>query len=119
LSDQKSLKKKHLVTFDSELRRLKSNKKPLLNDSQQLPELHLCQSVDFIFVGFKMMQDDVLHIDADGHIFIPHRHDYLRQYVLQLFSNIDGLAIFQSVATDEKRLIIPLVGLSPFFSLVS
>jgi len=66
-----------------------------------------------------MMQDDVLHIDADGHIFIPHRHDYLRQYVLQLFSNIDGLAIFQSVATDEKRLIIPLVGLSPFFSLVS
>ena len=33
--------KKHLVTFDSELRRLKSNKKPLLNSSQQFLELHL------------------------------------------------------------------------------
>ena len=118
-TEQRNPDEKHLVTFDSELRRLKSNKKPLLNDSQQLPELHLCQSVDFIFVGLKMMQDDVLHIDADSHISIPHRHDYLRQYVLQLFSNIDGLAIFQSVATDEKRLIIPLVGLSPFSSLVS
>lgn len=32
---------------------------------------------------------------------------------------IDGLSIFQSVATDEKRLIIALVGLSPFSSLVS
>ena len=66
-----------------------------------------------------MMEDDVLHIDANGHISVSHRHDYLRQRVLQLFGDIDGLAIFQSVATDEKRLIIPLVGLSPFFSLVS
>ena len=63
-----------------------------------------------------MMKDDVLHIDANGHIPIPHRHDYLRQSVLQLFGDIDGLAIFQGVATDEKRLIIPLVGLSPFSS---
>ena len=49
-----------------------------------------------------MVEDDVLHIDADGHISVSHRHDYLRQRVLQLFGNIDGLAIFQSVATDEK-----------------
>lgn len=93
---------KHLVTFDSELIRLKSNKKPLLNASQQFLELHLRQSVDFIFVGLKVVEDDVLHIDADGHISVSHRHDYLRQRVLQLFGNIDGLAIFQSVATDEK-----------------
>jgi hypothetical protein len=93
---------KHLVTFDSELIRLKSNKKPLLNASQQFLELHLSQSVDFIFVGLKVVEDDVLHIDADGHISVSHRHDYLRQRVLQLFGNIDGLAIFQSVATDEK-----------------
>jgi hypothetical protein len=63
-----------------------------------------------------MMDDDVLHIDTDGHIPIPHRHYYLRQCVLQLFGNIDSLAIFQSVATDEKRLIIALVRLSPFSS---
>ena len=63
-----------------------------------------------------MMQDDVLHIDADGHIPVSHRHDYLRQRVLQLFGDIDGLAIFQGVATDEKRLIIALVGFSSFSS---
>lgn len=40
-----------------------------------------------------MMKDDVLHIDTNGHISIPHRHDYLRQNVLQLFGDIDGLAI--------------------------
>ena len=107
---------KHLVTFDSELIRLKSNKKPLLNASQQFLELHLSQSVDFIFVGLKVVEDDVLHIDADGHISVSHRHDYLRQRVLQLFGNIDGLAIFQSVATDEKWLIITFVSLSPFSS---
>lgn len=66
-----------------------------------------------------MMKDDVLDIDTDGHISIPHRHDYLRQCVLQLFGYIDGLAIFQSIATDEKRLIIVFVGLSSFSSLVS
>lgn len=55
-----------------------------------------------------MMKDDVLHLDTDGHISIPHRHDYLRQCILQFFGNIDGLAIFQSVATDEKQLIITL-----------
>ena len=58
------------------------------------------------------MKDDVLHIDTDGHISIPYRHDYLRQYVLQFFGYIDGLAIFQSVETDEKRLIITFVSLS-------
>ena len=63
------------------------------------------------------MKDNVLHIDTNGHISVSHRHDYFRQRVLQLFGNIDGLAIFQSIATDEKRLIIPLVGLSPFSSL--
>ena len=108
--------KKHFVTFDSELIRLKSNKKPLLNASQQLLEFYLCQSVDFIFVGLKMMQDDVFYIDANGHISVSHRHDYLRQRVLQLFGDIDGLAIFQSVATDEKRLIIAFVSLSSFSS---
>ncbi|MBB6275443.1 hypothetical protein FHS80_000530 [Porphyromonas circumdentaria] len=35
---------------------------------------------------------------------------------MQLFGNIDGLAIFQSIATDEKQLIITLVSLSPFSS---
>ena len=107
---------KHFVTFDSELIRLKSNKKPLLNASQQLLEFYLCQSVDFIFVDLKMMQDDVFYIDANGHISVSHRHDYLRQRVLQLFGDIDGLAIFQSVATDEKRLIIAFVSLSSFSS---
>ncbi|SJZ57772.1 hypothetical protein SAMN02745171_00519 [Porphyromonas circumdentaria] len=62
------------------------------------------------------MENDVLHIDADGHIPVSHRHDYLCQCVLQLFGNIDGLAIFQSIATDEKQLIITLVSLSPFSS---
>ena len=73
---------KHFVTFDSELIRLKSNKKPLLNASQQLLEFYLRQPVDFILVGLKMVEDDVFHIDADGHIPIPHRHDYLRQCIL-------------------------------------
>jgi len=41
-----------------------------------------------------MMEDDVLHIDTNGHISVSHRQDYLRQRVLQLFGNIDGLAIF-------------------------
>ena len=85
---------KHLILFDSELRRLKSNKKPLLNSSQQFLELHLRQPIDFILVGLKMMKDDVLHIDTDGHIPVSHRHDYLRQRVLQLFGDIDSLAIF-------------------------
>ena len=58
------------------------------------------------------MEDDVLHIDTNDHISVSHRQDYLRQRVLQLFGNIDGLAIFQSVATDEKRLIIALISLS-------
>ena len=110
---------KHLILFDSELRRLKSNKQPLLNSSQQFLELHLRQPIDFILVGLKTMKDDVLHIDPDGHIPIPHRHDNLSQCILQIFGNIDGLAIFQGIATDEKRLIIALVGLSPFSSLVS
>ena len=34
------------------------------------------------------MDDDVLHIDTNGHISVSHRHDYLRQRVLQLFGNI-------------------------------
>ncbi len=83
---------------------------------QQFPKFHFSQSVDFIFVGLKMMQDDVFYIDANGHISVSHRHDYLRQRVLQLFGDIDGLAIFQSVATDEKRLIIAFVSLSSFSS---
>ena len=33
-TEQRNPDEKHLVTFDSELRRLKSNKKPLLNASQ-------------------------------------------------------------------------------------
>lgn len=63
-----------------------------------------------------MIDDDVFHIDTDGHIPISHRHDYLRQRVLQLFGNIDGLAVSQGVATDEKRLVITFVRLSPFSS---
>ena len=74
---------------------------------------------EFIFVDFKVMEDDILHIDTDGHIPVSHRHDYLRQRVLQLFGNIDGLAVSQGVATDEKRLIIAFVCLSPFSSLDS
>ena len=62
------------------------------------------------------MKDDISHIDTDGHISVSHWHDYLRQCVLQLFGNIDGLSIFQSVATDEKRLIIALIRLSPLSS---
>ena len=85
-------------------------------DLQQFPKFYFSQFVDFIFVGLKVMQDDVLHIDTDGHIPVSHRHDYLRQRVLQLFGNIDGLAVSQGVATDEKRLVITFVRLSPFSS---
>ena len=51
---------------------LKSIRMLAKGDLQQLPKFHLCQSVDFIFVGFKMMKDDIFHIDADGHISASH-----------------------------------------------
>ena len=63
------------------------------------------------------MKDDVLHIDTDGHIPVSHRHDYLCQFILQLFGYIDGLPIFQAVTADKKGFMIAF-GCHTLFSLL-